>query len=84
MTKIKYRGVNKGLHVLLSRTQAGPGKTVKQEQEEISWNHVQTFIYLSVKVLRKFVAGGRCVMRIRIILDKFAAGWLGKLRIKEK
>ena len=35
-----YRGVNKGLHVLLSRTQAGPGKTVKQEQEEISRNHV--------------------------------------------
>ena len=43
-----YRGVNKGLHVLLSRTQVGPGRTVKQEQEEISHNHVQTFIYLSV------------------------------------
>ena len=43
-----YRGVNKGLYVLLSRTQAGPGRTVKQEQEEISRNHVQTFIYLSV------------------------------------
>ena len=44
----KYRGANKGLHVLLSMTQAGPGRTVKQEQEEISHNHVQTFIYLSV------------------------------------
>ena len=46
-----YRGVNKGLHVLLSRTQAGPGRTVKQEQEEISRNHVQTFICLSVQVV---------------------------------
>ena len=45
-----YRGVNKGLYVLLSRTQAGPGRKVKQEQEEISRNHVQSFIYLSVQV----------------------------------
>ena len=37
-----YRGVNKGLFVLLSRTQAGPGRTVKQEQEEISCNHVRS------------------------------------------
>ena len=43
-----YRGVIKGLFVLLSRTQAGPGRTVKQEQEEISRNHVQTFISPSV------------------------------------
>ena len=34
----RYRGANKGLHVLLSRTQAGPGRTVKQEQEDISRN----------------------------------------------
>ena len=33
---------------MLSSTQAGPGRTVKQEQEEISRNHVQTFICLSV------------------------------------
>ena len=33
---------------MLSRTQAGPGRTVKQEQEEISRNHVQTFIFPSV------------------------------------
>ena len=39
---------NKGLYVLLSRTQAGAGRTVKLEQEEISRNHVQTFICLSV------------------------------------
>ena len=44
-----YRGANKGLHVLLSSTQAGPGRTVKQEQEEISRNHVQTFISPSVE-----------------------------------
>ena len=43
-----YRGGNKGLFVLLSRTQAGPGRTVMLEQEEISPNHVQTFIFLSV------------------------------------
>ena len=46
-----YRGVNKGLYVLLSRTQAGPGRTVKQEQEELSRNHIQTFICLSVVLL---------------------------------
>ena len=47
-----YRGANKGLHVLLRRTQAGPGRAVKQEQEYISRNHIQTFIYLSVEVNR--------------------------------
>ena len=49
--QVQQRGVNKGLYVLLSRTQAGPGRTVKQEQEEISRNHVQTFIYLSVEAV---------------------------------
>ena len=39
--RIVYRGANKGVHVMLSRTQAGPDTTVKQEQEEISRNHVQ-------------------------------------------
>ena len=47
---VLYRGVNKGLYVLLSSTQEEPGRTVKQEQEEISRNHVQTFICLSVLV----------------------------------
>ena len=47
--KSDYRGVNKGVYVLLGRTQSGPGRTVKQEQEEISRNHIQTFIYLSVQ-----------------------------------
>ena len=44
----KYRARNKGMHILLSNSQAGPGRTVKQEQEEISRNHVQTFISPSV------------------------------------
>ena len=48
---LTYRGVNKGLYVLLIRTQAGLGRTVKQEQEEISRNHVQTFIYTSLQDL---------------------------------
>ena len=43
-----YRGVNKGLYVLLSRTQIGPGRTVKQEQEEISCDHVQLFTSLYI------------------------------------
>ena len=43
-----YRGGNKGLFILLSRTQAGPGRTVKHEQEEISRNHVQTFSGCSI------------------------------------
>ena len=43
-----YRAPGKSMYFLLSRTQAGPGRTVKQEQEEISRNHVQTFISPSV------------------------------------
>ena len=40
---IVYRDGLKGIHVLLSNSQAGPGRTVKQEQEGISHNHIQTF-----------------------------------------
>ena len=40
-----YRGGNNnGVFVLLSRTQAGTGRAVKEEQEEITRNHVHTFI----------------------------------------
>ena len=35
---------------LLSRTQAGPGRTVKKEQEEISPNHVQRLNLFSVLI----------------------------------
>ena len=43
-----YREPAKGLQILLSRTQAGPGRAVKQEQEEISPNHVQAIYGASV------------------------------------
>ena len=49
----KYRDLLKGVQILLSNSQAGPGRTVKQEQEEISRNHVQEFIPGSV-----YAAGG--------------------------
>ena len=35
-----YRDEKKSLQILLSSTQAGPGRKVKQEQEDISRNHV--------------------------------------------
>ena len=38
-----YRDRLKGMQILLSRTQAGPGRTGKQEQEQTSRNHVQAF-----------------------------------------
>ena len=38
-----YRDGLKGIHVLLSNNQSGPVTTVKQEQEEISRNHVKAF-----------------------------------------
>ena len=45
---MNYRGEKKGLQVLLSYSQAEPGRIVKQEQEEISRNPVQAFILGSV------------------------------------
>ena len=47
------------MYFLLSRTQAGPGRTVKQEQEEISRNHVQTFSGCSVLDGAKMATRGR-------------------------
>ena len=38
-----YRERLKGMQILLSGTQAGPSRTGKQELEQISRNHVQTF-----------------------------------------
>ena len=37
---------------MLNNSQAGPGRTVKQKQEDISRNHVQTFIFPSVHAYR--------------------------------
>ena len=42
-TLSQYRDRLKGVQILLSNSQAGPGSKVKQEQEEISRNHVQAF-----------------------------------------
>ena len=47
MYNFNYR--NKGLQILLSNSQAGPGRKIKQEQEEISRNHVQAFFPGSVQ-----------------------------------
>ena len=44
----EYRDETESLQILFSRTQAGPGRTVKQEQEEISPNHVQRIYLISV------------------------------------
>ena len=46
-----YRDEIYSLQILLSRTKAGPGRTVKQEQEqeEISPNHVQRLNLISVQ-----------------------------------
>ena len=44
-----YRDEIYSLQNLLSRTQAGPGRTVKKEQEEISPNHVQIINLISVE-----------------------------------
>ena len=46
---VTYRARNKGVQILLSNSLARPGRTVKQEQEEISRNHIQAFIPDSVQ-----------------------------------
>ena len=45
-----YRAEKKSLKILLSSTQAGPCRKVKQEQEEISRNHVPRLFLGSVYV----------------------------------
>ena len=40
---VMYRDRQKGMQILLSRTQAGPNRTGKEEQEQTSRNHVQAF-----------------------------------------
>ena len=58
----EYRARNKGMQILLSNSQAGPGRTVKQEQEEISRNHVQTFISpLYVYVVSNYLTWSKLV-----------------------
>ena len=45
---LKYRERLKGVQLLLSNSKAGPGREVKQEQEEISRNHVPRLFLGSV------------------------------------
>ena len=47
-----YRDEIYYMQILLSRTQAGPGRTVKKEQEEISPNHVQRINLISVNCMK--------------------------------
>ena len=49
-----YREEIYSLQNLLSRTQEGPGRTVKKEQEEISPNHVQRINLISVHCLSTY------------------------------
>ena len=51
MISCVYRAEKKSLQILLSRTQAGPGRKVKQEQEEISHNHVPRLFLGSVSLV---------------------------------
>ena len=45
-----YRGEKKSVQILLSYSQAGPGRKAKQDQEEISRNHVPRLFLGSVHV----------------------------------
>ena len=45
----EYRGEIYSLQILLSRTQAGPGRAVKEQQEQNSPNHVQRINLISVQ-----------------------------------
>ena len=54
-----YRAPGKSMYFLLSRTQAGPGRAVKQEQEEISRNYAQTFSGCSVDTRETEIMVGR-------------------------
>ena len=56
MLVLEYRARNKGMQILLSNSQAGQGRTVKQEQGEISRNHVQALIPGSVCLVTLFLA----------------------------
>ena len=47
---VLYRAEKKSWQILLSRTQAGPDRKVKEEQEEISRNHVPRLFLSSVLI----------------------------------
>ena len=66
-----YRAEKKSLQILLSRTQAGPGRKVKQVQEEISRNHVPRFFLSSVCAI---LAGVRGVLDPPVLAAQLLAG----------
>ena len=57
--EVLYRDEIYSLQILLSRTQAGPGRTVKQQQEEISPNHVQRLNLISVYDIKLALKPGK-------------------------
>ena len=67
-----YRAPGKSMYFLLIRTQARPGRTVKQEQEQNSRIHIQAFLLVSVEAettisVARLVVGlaGRLLGRVR-------------------
>ena len=48
-----YRDEINSLQIQLSRTQAGPGRAVKEQQEQNSRNHVQRINLISVFICSK-------------------------------
>ena len=63
--QIKYRDEIYSLQNLLSRTQAGPGRAVKKEQEEISPNHVQRINLISVPEEEEIMTGSYGALKDR-------------------
>ena len=65
-----YRDEIYSQQILLSRTQAGPGRTVKQEQEEISPSHVQRLNLISVHLAKQKDGREReiteCIVHLKI------------------
>ena len=56
--RYKDRDEINSLQIQLSRTQAGPGRAVKKQQEQNSPNHVQRIDLISVHMMSA-VGGGR-------------------------
>ena len=79
---LQYRAEKKPLQILLSRTQAGPGRIVKQQQEEMSRNHVPR-LFLSSVSLSSSIADKMNDKRCRSILTHSVMS-LSHLEISEE
>ena len=84
-----YRAPGKNMYFLLIRTQAGPGSTVKQEQEEISLNHGNHKhfpgalypgsvyrLHRSLAIFRQFFELALAVCRGTRVVIYLGLGWL--------